>query len=55
MDARTALAGAGVEYLNAVYEYTLSLARLLELSGLSSEFVLYKSSAEIIDINSVIR
>ena len=55
MDARTALAGAGVEYLNAVYEYTLSLARLLELSGLSSEFVLYKSSAEIVDINSVIR
>ena len=54
MDARIALAGARVEYLNAVYNYMLYLARLLEVSGLSEEFVVYKSSAEIVDINSII-
>ena len=54
MDAHIALAGARVEYLNAVYGYMLYLARLLEVSGLSEEFTCYKSSAEIVDINSVI-
>ena len=54
MDARIALAGAKVEYLNAVYNYMLSLARLLEVAGLSSEFEVYKSHSNIVDINSVI-
>jgi len=54
MDARIALAGAKVEYLNAVYNYMLSLARLLEVAGLSSEFEVYKSHSIIVDINSVI-
>ena len=54
MDARIALAGARVEYLNAVYDYMLYLARLLEVAGLSGEFMDYKSCAEIVDINNVI-
>lgn len=54
MDARIALAGARVEYLNSVYNYTISLARLLELSGLSQEFVVYKLDAEIVHINDLI-
>lgn len=54
MDARTMLAGAQVEYLDAVYRHMLSLARLLELSGLSNDFVRYASSSEVVNINSVI-
>ena len=48
------LAGAQVEYLDAVYRHMLSLARLLELSGLSNDFVRYASSSEVVNINSVI-
>ncbi|MBR4029105.1 MAG: TolC family protein [Alistipes sp.] len=54
MDARIALAGARVEYLSSVYDYTLALARLLELSGLSDRFMEYKSHSDIVDINTLI-
>ncbi len=53
MDARIALAASEVEYLDAVYEYVLSLARLLELSGLSDNFVNYISDGVMVDINRV--
>lgn len=53
MDARIALAASEVEYLDAVYEYVLSLARLLELSGLSDDFVNYISDGVMVDINRV--
>ena len=53
MDARIALAASEVEYLDAVYEYVLSLARLLELSGLSGDFVNYISDGVVVDINRV--
>ena len=53
MDARIALAGARVEYLNALYNHMLYLARLLEVSGLSREFLSYKSDAVIVDIKSI--
>lgn len=54
MDARIALAASEVEYLDAVYNYILSLARLLEVSGLSSDFVNYISNGVEVDINQVI-
>lgn len=54
MDARIALAGAEVEYLDAVYNSLLSLARLLELSGLSGEFMDYIAHGVMVDINEVI-
>lgn len=53
MDARIALAASEVEYLDAVYEYVVSLARLLEVSGLSEEFLLYVSNGVEVDINGV--
>lgn len=54
MDARIALAASEVEYLDAVYNYILSLARLLEVSGLSDTFPLYMDSGAKVDIKSVI-
>lgn len=54
MDARIALAASKVEYLDAVYNYILSLARLLEVSGLSDTFSLYMNSGAKVDIKSVI-
>lgn len=54
MDARIALAASEVEYLDAVYNYMLSLARLLEVSGLSEDFVDYISRGVEVDINQVI-
>ena len=54
MDARIALAASEVEYLDAVYNYILSLARLLEVSGLSSDFVNYISNGVEVDINRII-
>ena len=54
MDARIALAASEVEYLDAVYNYVLSLARLLEVSGLSEDFVNYISRGVEVDINQVI-
>lgn len=44
-DARIALAASKVEYLDSVYSYLVALARLLEVSGLSSDFMLYRSNA----------
>ena len=54
MDARIALAATEVEYLDAVYNYIVSLARLLELSGLSDEFVSYVNDGAKVDINGII-
>ena len=54
MDARIALAASEVEYLDAVYNYIVSLARLLEVSGLSDSFVLYVNNGVEVDINAVI-
>lgn len=54
MDAHIALAASNVEYLDAVYNYVLSLARLLELSGLSGDFVNYISRGVEVGINRVI-
>ena len=54
MDARIALAASEVEYLDAVYNYVLSLARLLEVSGLSNEFLKYMSCGVKVDVKSVI-
>lgn len=51
MDARIALAASNVEYLDAVYRYVLSLARLLEVSGLSGDFVNYISRGVAIGVN----
>ena len=53
MDARIALAASEVEYLDAVYNYVLSLARLLEVSGLSADFVSYVANGVEVDINRV--
>lgn len=53
MDARIALAASQVEYLDAAYNYILSLARLLEVSGLSDDFIVYISRGEEIDMNRV--
>ena len=54
MDARIALAASNVEYLDAIYNYILSLARLLEVSGLSGDFISYISNGVAVDINRVI-
>ena len=54
MDARIALAASNVEYLDAIYNYILSLARLLEVSGLSGDFISYISNGVGVDINRVI-
>ena len=53
MDARIALAASEVEYLDAVYNYIVSLAKLLEASGLSESFVSYVDGGVEVDINSV--
>ncbi len=50
MDACVEVAAAKVEYLNAVYENCLALARLLEASGLSGTFLKYMSNSLKIDI-----
>ena len=50
MDACVEVAGAKVEYLNAVYENCLALARLLEASGLSGTFLKYMSNSLKVDI-----
>lgn len=50
MDACTELAATKVEYFNAAYENTLTLARLLEASGLSDTFIQYVEQGTNIDI-----
>ena len=54
MDARIALAASEVEYLDAVYSALVSLAKLLEVSGLSEEFLNYKHYGVEVDINAII-
>ena len=54
MDARIALAASKVEFLNSLYNYIVSLARLLEVSGLSGNFIDYVSNGAEIDINIII-
>ena len=46
VDACVELAAANVEHLNAVYESMLSLARLLEASGLSDTFMEYMNNGQ---------
>lgn len=41
MDAHVALAASKVEHLNALYDYKLSMARLLEASGMSADIAGY--------------
>ena len=53
MDARIALAASKVEYLDSIYDYIVSLAKLLEVSGLSGDFVSYISNGVEVDINRV--
>lgn len=50
MDACVDVAAAKVEYLNAIYENSLSLARLLEASGLSETFIQYIENGTNVDI-----
>lgn len=50
VDARVEYAAARVEYLNAAYDFVASLARLLEASGLSSEFIFMVDLGEEIDM-----
>lgn len=50
MDARVEYAAAKVEYLNAAYRFVISLARLLEASGLSSEFIFLLDMGREIDV-----
>lgn len=54
MDARIALAASKVEFLNSLYNYIVSLARLLEVSGLSNNFINYASNGAEVDINIII-
>lgn len=54
MDAHIALAASEVEYLDAVYSFVVSLARLLEVSGLSDNFIGYMSRGVKVDINTII-
>lgn len=54
MDARIALAASEVEYLDAVYSALVSLVKLLEVSGLSEEFLNYKHYGVEVDINAII-
>lgn len=46
MDACVEVAAAKVKYLNSAYEYCLSLARLLEASGLSGTLINYVAQGE---------
>lgn len=49
IDACVALASSRVEYMDSVYQHCLSLARLLEASGLSSDYLSYADRGRIID------
>lgn len=50
IDACVELASSRVEYINSVYQHCLSLARLLEVSGLSSDYLNYAQSGKVVDI-----
>jgi len=43
VDARLALAQVNIERLQAIYSYDLTLARILEYSGISEQFPLYQN------------
>jgi hypothetical protein len=45
VDARLNLSKVKIERLNALYEYDISLAVLLEVSGLSEEYDSYRKSS----------
>ena len=49
--AQVELSVAKVEYLNAAYNYCVSLAKLLEAAGLASTFSDYVKSGKYIDID----
>lgn len=46
VDARLNLSKVKIEKINALYEYNVSLARLLEVSGLSDEFDQYRKKSK---------
>lgn len=50
VDARVEYAAQRVEYLNSAYNFVTSLARLLEASGLSSEFIFCVDEGHEIDV-----
>ncbi|MBQ3173932.1 MAG: TolC family protein, partial [Alistipes sp.] len=50
VDARVEYAAQRVEYLNSAYTFVTSLARLLEASGLSSEFIFCIDEGHEIDV-----
>lgn len=50
VDARVEYAAQRVECLNAVYDFVTSLARLLEASGLSSEFIFIVDEGREVDV-----
>lgn len=50
MDARVQYSAAQTELLNAAYDYVVSLARLLEASGLSTDFVNYLNTGCVIEM-----
>ena len=50
MDVQVNLSASKLSYINSVYNYSLSLARLLEASGLSSTLIEYRDNGAPIDI-----
>lgn len=50
IDAQVEYTASGIELLNSAYDYVLSLARLLEAVGMSSEFTDYYHSGISIDL-----
>jgi outer membrane protein TolC len=46
VDARLNLSKVEIERLHAMYEFDISLARLLEVSGLSDEYIKYMYGAK---------
>lgn len=52
IDAEVAVAASQLELLNAVYNYCTSLARLLEVSGLSDTFDTYRDTGIVLNIEN---
>ncbi len=50
IDACVELASSRVEYIDSVYQHCLSLARLLEVSGLSSNYLNYANSGQVVEM-----
>ena len=50
IDACVELASSRVKYIDSVYQHCLSLARLLEVSGLSSDYLNYANSGQVVEM-----